>query len=52
MPPKKKPTKKGVKKNKDVTLESGDLLIKANLEIDALTRELGWILILIISNQE
>lgn len=39
MPPKKKGAKKS--KTKDVTLESADLLIKSNLEIDALTRELG-----------
>jgi hypothetical protein len=41
MPPKKKGSKKGASNTKDVALESGDLLIKANLEIDALTRELG-----------
>lgn len=44
MPPKKKAAKKGASKNKDVALETGDLLIKANLEIDALTRELGYLL--------
>jgi hypothetical protein len=41
MPPKKKAAKKGTSKSKDVALDSTDLLIKANLEIDALTRELG-----------
>ena len=49
MPPKKKGSKKGTSNIKDVALESGDLLIKANLEIDALTRELGRSYSLIIS---
>ena len=49
MPPKKKGSKKGPSNPKDVTLESADLMIKANLEIDALTRELGGSYFLMIS---